>query len=169
MGRARRDRLSVDPRARAPADACLWSHGFARWPGGPVDRWRNSAPGSADCGGDVRESAISRDRMPSPDHRRLYWFLPGRSVRLVLVLLCPSLHGSAILPAGRHDLGAHPATRNSPAAKILKPPAARARRARVFTDIRRWSIMPKGRTLRLAGTAGSWLAGEVCAFFRELR
>jgi microsomal epoxide hydrolase len=50
--------------------------------------------------------------------------------------------------------------------EILRPPRATA--ARVFTDIRRWSVMPKG------GHFAAWeqpeaLAAEIRAFFRPLR
>jgi len=50
--------------------------------------------------------------------------------------------------------------------EILKPPRTAA--ARVFTDIRRWSIMPEGGHFA-ALEQPELLAGEVRAFFRELR
>jgi pimeloyl-ACP methyl ester carboxylesterase len=50
--------------------------------------------------------------------------------------------------------------------EIVKPPRAAA--ARVFTNICRWSIMPKGGHFA-ALEQPELLAGEVRAFFRELR
>jgi pimeloyl-ACP methyl ester carboxylesterase len=50
--------------------------------------------------------------------------------------------------------------------EILKPPRSAAER--VFTDIRRWSIMSKGGHFAALEQPGL-LAGEVRAFFRELR
>jgi pimeloyl-ACP methyl ester carboxylesterase len=49
---------------------------------------------------------------------------------------------------------------------MLKPPRRAAER--VFTDIRRWSVMPKGGHFA-ALEQPELLAGEVQAFFRELR
>ena len=50
--------------------------------------------------------------------------------------------------------------------EIVKPPRSAA--ARVFTDIRRWSIMRKGGHFA-ALEQPELLAGEVRAFFRDLR
>jgi len=50
--------------------------------------------------------------------------------------------------------------------EILKPPRSAA--SRVFTDIRRWSVMPKGGHFA-ALEQPKLLADEVTAFFRELR
>jgi len=59
------------------------------------------------------------------------------------------LHGSAILPAG--DTIKVPTGYAQFPREILKPPRTAA--ARVFTDIRRWSIMPR-RAFRGTRTAG---------------
>jgi microsomal epoxide hydrolase len=48
--------------------------------------------------------------------------------------------------------------------EILRPP--RAAPAHVFTDIRRWSVMPKGGFAALEQPAA--LAREIRAFFRPL-
>ena len=50
--------------------------------------------------------------------------------------------------------------------EIVRPPRTAA--ARVFTDIRRWSIMPRGGHFA-ALEQPELLADEVRAFFRELR
>jgi microsomal epoxide hydrolase len=50
--------------------------------------------------------------------------------------------------------------------EILRPPRIAA--ARVFTDIRRWSVMPRGGHFA-ALEQPALLADEVLAFFRELR
>jgi microsomal epoxide hydrolase len=50
--------------------------------------------------------------------------------------------------------------------EIVKPPRSAA--ARLFSDIRRWSVMPKGGHFA-ALEQPELLANEVRAFFRELR
>jgi len=101
---------------------------------------------------------------PGSHARRHLPLLVYRGDRLfVLALLC-RLHGSAILPAG--DTIKVPTGYAQFPREILKPPRTAA--ARVFTDIRRWSIMPKGGHFA-ALEQPELLAGEVRAFFRELR
>ena len=113
----------------------------------------------SDCGGDV-ESAISRDRMLADIS--LYWFT--KAIGSSFWPYYARLHGSAILPKG--DTISVPMGYAQFPREILKPPRTIA--ARVFTDIRRWSIMPKGGHFA-ALEQPELLADEVRAFFRELR
>ena len=113
----------------------------------------------SDCGGDV-ETAISRDRMLADIS--LYWFTGA--IGSSFWPYYARLHGSPILPAG----GTIPVPTGYAQfpREILKPPRAAAER--VFTDIRRWSVMPKGGHFAALEQPEA-LAGEVQAFFRELR
>src|SRR5712671_6708256 len=113
----------------------------------------------SDCDGDV-ERAISRDRMLADIS--LYWFTGA--IGSSFWPYYARLHGSAILPAG--DTIKVPTGYAQFPREILKPPRTAA--ARVFTDIRRWSIMPKGGHFA-ALEQPELLADEVRAFFRELR
>ena len=113
----------------------------------------------SDCGGNV-ESAISRDRMLADI--ALYWFTG--SIGSSFWPYYARLHGSAILPAG--ETIAVPTGYARFPREILKPPRSAA--ARVFTDIRRWTIMPKGGHFAALEQPGL-LADEVRAFFRQLR
>jgi microsomal epoxide hydrolase len=113
----------------------------------------------SDCGGDV-ESAISRDRMLADI--ALYWFTGA--IGSSFWPYYARLHGSAILPAG--DTISVPTGYAQFPREILKPPRAAAER--VFTDIRRWSVMPRGGHFA-ALEQPKLLADEVTAFFRELR
>ena len=72
------------------------------------------------------------------------------------------LHGPAILP-GRISV---PTGYAEFPREIVKPPRSAA--ARIFTDIRRWSIMPRGGHFA-ALEQPELLADEVRGFFRELR
>jgi pimeloyl-ACP methyl ester carboxylesterase len=113
----------------------------------------------SDCGGDV-ESAISRDRMLADIS--LYWFTGA--IGSSFWPYYARLHGSVILPAG-DTIGVPTGYAQFPR-EILKP--ARALAERVFSDIRRWSVMDKGGHFA-ALEQPELLAGEVRAFFRELR
>jgi pimeloyl-ACP methyl ester carboxylesterase len=113
----------------------------------------------SDCNGDV-ESAISRDRMLADI--ALYWFTGA--IGSSFWPYYARVHGSAILPVG-HTISVPTGYAQFPR-EILKPPRSAA--ARIFTDIRRWSIMPKGGHFA-ALEQPELLAGEVRAFFRELR
>ena len=113
----------------------------------------------SDCGGNV-ESAISRDRMLADI--ALYWFTGA--IGSSFWPYYARLHGSAILPLG--DTISVPSGYAEFPREILKPPRTAA--DRIFTDIRRWSIMPKGGHFA-ALEQPALLADEVCAFFRELR
>jgi microsomal epoxide hydrolase len=113
----------------------------------------------SDCGGNV-ESAISRDRMLADIS--LYWFTGA--IGSSFWPYYARLHGSAVLPAG--DNISVPAGYVQFPREILRPPRSAA--ARVFTDIRRWTVMPKGGHFA-ALEQPALLADEVRAFFRELR
>jgi microsomal epoxide hydrolase len=113
----------------------------------------------SDCGGEV-ERAISRDRMLADI--ALYWFTGA--IGSSFWPYYARLHGSVILPAG--DTISVPTGYAQFPREILKPPRSAA--ARVFTDIRRWSVMPKGGHFA-ALEQPELLADEVRAFFRELR
>jgi len=128
-------RRTVTSGSRAPARR--------RWPSASAihplalrhGSWRQFRAWS-DCGGHV-ESAIGRDSMLADI--ALYWFTGAIGSSFLAVLCAPSRRGN---PARRRDhLGAH-RLRAIPARNPLRPPRSAA--ARVFTDIRRWSVMPKG-------------------------
>jgi microsomal epoxide hydrolase len=113
----------------------------------------------SDCGGHV-ESAIGRDRMLADI--ALYWFTGA--IGSSFWPYYARLHGAAILPAG--ETISVPTGYAQFPREILRPP--RSATARVFTDIRRWSVMPKGGHFA-ALEQPALLADEVAAFFRELR
>jgi microsomal epoxide hydrolase len=113
----------------------------------------------SDCGGNV-ESAIGRDSMLADI--ALYWFTGA--IGSSFWPYYARLHGSAILPAG--DTISVPTGYAQFPREIVRPPRAAA--ARVFTDIRRWSIMPRGGHFA-ALEQPELLADDVRAFFRELR
>jgi pimeloyl-ACP methyl ester carboxylesterase len=113
----------------------------------------------SDCDGDV-ESAIGRDRMLADI--ALYWFTGA--IGSSFWPYYARFHGAAILPAG--ETISVPTGYAQFPREILKPPRSAA--ARVFTDIRRWSVMPKGGHFA-ALEQPALLADEVRAFFRELR
>jgi pimeloyl-ACP methyl ester carboxylesterase len=113
----------------------------------------------SDCGGNV-ESAIPRDRMLADI--ALYWFTGA--IGSSFWPYYARLHGAAILPAG--ETIAVPTGYAQFPREILKPPRSAAER--VFTDIRRWTVMPKGGHFA-ALEQPALLADEVRAFFRELR
>ena len=113
----------------------------------------------SDCDGDV-ERAIGRDRMLADI--ALYWFTGA--IGSSFWPYYARLHGSAILPAG--DTIWVPTGYAQFPREIVRPPRSAA--ARVFTDIRRWSIMPRGGHFA-ALEQPELLADEVRAFFRELR
>jgi microsomal epoxide hydrolase len=113
----------------------------------------------SDCGG-VIENAINRDRMLADIS--LYWFTGA--IGSSFWPYYARLHDSPILPAGtriRVPTGYAEFPR-----EIVKPPRSAA--ARIFTDIRRWSVMPRGGHFA-ALEQPELLADEVRAFFRELR
>ena len=113
----------------------------------------------SDCDGDV-ERAIDRDRMLADV--ALYWFTGA--IGASFWPYYARLHGSVILPPGE-TIGVPTGYAQFPR-EILKPPRSAA--ARVFTDIRRWSVMPKGGHFAALEQPES-LADEVRALFRPLR
>jgi len=124
--------------------------GLAAW---IVEKFRTWS----DCGG-VIENAISRDRMLADIS--LYWFTGA--IGSSFWPYYDRLHGPAILP-GRISV---PTGYAEFPREIVKPPRSAA--ARIFTDIRRWSIMPRGGHFA-ALEQPELLADEVRGFFRELR
>jgi len=113
----------------------------------------------SDCGGDI-ESVFSKDQLLA--NIGLYWFTGAI--------------GSSFWPyyARRHGRWPIPegATVDVPAGyaafpcEILRPPRSMA--ARMFTDLRRWSVMTKGGHFAAMEQPDA-LAAEVRAFFRALR
>jgi pimeloyl-ACP methyl ester carboxylesterase len=126
--------------------------GLAAWIAEKFRAW-------SDCDGRI-ENAISRDRMLADIS--LYWFTGA--IGSSFWPYYARLHGAAILPAG--DTISVPTGYAQFPREMLKPPRRAAER--VFTDLRRWSVMPKGGHFA-ALEQPELLAGEVQAFFRELR
>jgi len=124
--------------------------GLAAW---IVDKFR----AWSDCGGDV-ESAIDRDRMLA--NNSLYWFTGAI--------------GSSFFPyyARMHRPWPLPGPVTAPTgyaefpAEILRPPRSLAERA--YTDIRRWTVMPRGGHFA-AMEQPEALAHDIRDFFRPLR
>jgi microsomal epoxide hydrolase len=126
--------------------------GLAAWVAEKFRAW-------SDCGGRI-ENAISRDRMLADIS--LYWFTGA--IGSSFWPYYARLHGAAILPAG--DTISVPTGYAQFPREMLKPPRRAAER--VFTNLRRWSVMPRGGHFA-ALEQPELLAGEVQAFFRELR
>ena len=139
-------------RRRSPSASPICLLGLAAW---IVEKFR----AWSDCDGDV-ERAISRDRMLADIS--LYWFTGA--IGSSFWPYYARLHGSVILPVG--DTIKVPTGYAQFPREILRPPRNAA--ARVFTDIRRWSVMPKGGHFA-ALEQPELLADEVRAFFRDLR
>ena len=112
-----------------------------------------------DCGGDV-ESVLSKDRMLA--NISLYWFTGA--IGSSFWPYYARMHGPWPVPEG--------ATVDVPTGyaqfpcEILRPPRSLA--ARTFTDIRRWSVMPRGGHFAAMEQPDA-LTEEVRAFFRPLR
>jgi pimeloyl-ACP methyl ester carboxylesterase len=112
-----------------------------------------------DCGGDV-ESVLSKDRMLA--NISLYWFTGA--IGSSFWPYYARMHGPWPVPDG--------ATVDVPTGyaqfpcEILRPPRSLA--ARTFTDIRRWSVMPRGGHFA-AMEQPEALAKEIVEFFRPLR
>jgi len=126
--------------------------GLAAWISEKFRSW-------SDCDGRV-ENAIPRDRMLADIS--LYWFTGA--IGSSFWPYYARRHGAEILPAG--DTISVPTGYAQFPREILKPPRRAAER--VFTDIRRWSVMPKGGHFA-ALEQPELLAADVQAFFRELR
>jgi microsomal epoxide hydrolase len=113
----------------------------------------------SDCGGDL-ESVFSKDQLLA--NIGLYWFTGA--IGSSFWPYYARMHGSWHVPQG--------ATVGVPAGfaafprEILRPPRSMA--ARVYTDLRRWTAMPKGGHFAAMEQPDA-LADEIRAFFRPLR
>lgn len=113
----------------------------------------------SDCGGDV-ESAIDRDTMLA--NISLYWFTGA--IGSSFWPYYARRHGPWPIPDGRTisvPMGYCEFPR-----EILRPPRSLAER--MFTDVRRWSPMPRGGHFAALEQPEA-LAAEIRAFFRPLR
>jgi microsomal epoxide hydrolase len=113
----------------------------------------------SDCGGDI-ESAFTKDQLLA--NISLYWFTGA--IGASFWPYYARMHGSWPIPEG--------ATVDVPTGysqfprEILRPPRSLAERT--YTDIRRWSVMPKGGHFSALEQPDA-LADEVRALFRPLR
>jgi microsomal epoxide hydrolase len=124
--------------------------GLAAW---IVDKFR----AWSDCGGDV-EAAFSRDQLLA--NISLYWFTGA--IGSSFWPYYARLHRPWPLPAPI----AVPTGYAEFPAEILRPPQSLA--ARAYSDIRRWTVMPKGGHFAAMEQPDA-LASEVREFFRPLR
>jgi microsomal epoxide hydrolase len=113
----------------------------------------------SDCGGDL-EGVFSKDQLLA--NIGLYWFTGA--IGSSFWPYYARMHGPWHVPPG--------ATVDVPAGfaafphEILRPPRSLA--ARVYTDLRRWTAMPKGGHFAAMEQPDA-LTGEIRAFFRPLR
>jgi len=112
----------------------------------------------SDCDGDVG-SAIDRDRMLA--NISLYWFTGA--IGSSFWPYYARMHGPWPIPEGATV--ATPTGYCQFPTEILRPPRSLA--ARVFTDIRRWSVMPRGGHFAALEQPEA-LAAEIRAFFRTV-
>jgi microsomal epoxide hydrolase len=126
--------------------------GLAAW---IVEKFRSWS----DCDGEI-ETAISRDRMLADI--TLYWFTGA--IGSSFWPYYARLHGSVILPPGE-KIDVPTAYAQFPR-EMLRPPRSAAERA--FSDLRRWTVMPKGGHFA-ALEQPELLAEDIAAFFRPLR
>jgi microsomal epoxide hydrolase len=113
----------------------------------------------SDCDGDI-ERAISRDRMLADIS--LYWFTG--SINASFWPYYGRMHGAVILPPGS-TISVPTGYAEFPR-EMIKPPRSAAER--VFSDLRRWSVMPRGGHFA-ALEQPALLAQEIQAFFGSLR
>lgn len=113
----------------------------------------------SDCAGEV-ERAIPRDRMLG--NISFYWFTGA--IGSSFWPYYARLHEPPPIPAGAQITV--PTGYAEFPREIARPPRAAAQR--LFSDIRRWSVMPRGGHFA-AMEQPELLAGEVRAFFRGLR
>ncbi len=125
--------------------------GLAAWIAEKFRAW-------SDCGG-VIENAIPRDEMLA--NVSLYWFTGA--IGSSFWPYYARMHGPWPIPEG--ETVAVPTGYAEFPREILKPPRSLA--ARTYTDIRRWTVMPKGGHFA-AMEQPLALASEVKAFFRAL-
>lgn len=126
--------------------------GLLAWIGEKFRAW-------SDCDGEV-ERAIPRDRLLA--NVALYWFTG--TIAASFWPYYARAHGPWPVPAGRTvDV---PVGHAAFPREILRPPRSLA--ARTFTDIRRWTEMPRGGHFA-ALEQPALLADDVRDFFREIR
>ena len=126
--------------------------GLAAWIAEKFRAW-------TDCGG-VIENAVSRDEMLA--NISLYWFTSA--IGSSFWPYYARMHGPWPIPQGRTvDV---PTGYAAFPKEILSPPRSLAEKT--YTDIRRWSAMPKGGHFAALEQPEA-LANEVRAFFKELR
>jgi microsomal epoxide hydrolase len=113
----------------------------------------------SDCGGDL-ESVFSKDQLLA--NIGLYWFTGA--IGSSFWPYYARMHGPWHVPHGE-TVGV-PAGFCAFPREILRPPRSMARR--VYTDLRRWTVMAKGGHFA-AMEQPEALAAEVRAFFRPLR
>ena len=112
----------------------------------------------SDCGGDV-ESVFTKDHLLA--NISLYWFTGA--IGSSFWPYYARMHGPWPIPDGgvKVPMGYAEFPR-----EILHPPRSVAEK--IYTDIRRWSVMPKGGHFA-AMEQPEALAGEIVEFFRPLR
>ena len=126
--------------------------GLASWIVEKFWRW-------SDCGGDL-DTAFDRDRILA--NISLYWFTGA--IASSFWPYYARLHGDWPIPVGETvDV---PAGYAEFKVEILKPPRSLAER--MYSDLRRWTVMERGGHFAALEQPEA-LAGEVTAFFRELR
>ena len=113
----------------------------------------------SDCGGEV-ESVFARDELLA--NISLYWFTGA--IGSSFWPYYARLHGPWPIPDGAAI--AVPAGYAEFPREILRPPRSLAERT--YTDIRRWSVMPRGGHFA-AMEQPEALSEEIRAFFRPLR
>jgi len=125
--------------------------GLAAW---IVDKFR----AWSDCGGDV-ESAFTRDHLLA--NIRLYWFTGA--IGSSFWPYDARMHGPWPIPEGgvRVPVGYAEFPR-----EIVRPPRSLAERT--YTDIRRWTVLPRGGHFAAMEQPAA-LAHEIVEFFRPLR
>jgi microsomal epoxide hydrolase len=126
--------------------------GLAAWIAEKFRAW-------SDCGGDV-EAVFTKDQILA--NITLYWFTGA--IGSSFWPYYARLHGPWPIPEGA-TIGVPTGYAAFPR-EILRPPRSLA--ARTYTDIRRWSMMPRGGHFA-AMEQPEALADEVRAFFRPLR
>ena len=112
----------------------------------------------SDCGGEV-ESVFKRDHLLA--NISLYWFTGA--IGSSFWPYYARLHGAWPIPDGGVQV---PTGYAAFPREILRPPRSVA--ARMYTDIRRWSVMPKGGHFAAMEQPAA-LADEITQFFRPLR
>ena len=147
--------LPVDP-GHAAADAGLradrLARGLAAW---IIEKFR----AWSDCGGDV-ESVFTKDELLA--NISLYWFTGA--IGSSFWPYYARMHGPWPIPEGA--VVTVPTGYAEFPREILRPPRSMAERT--FTDIRRWSVMPRGGHFAAMEQPDA-LAAEIRAFFRPLR